>query len=330
MKDCRLGGGSGIIGNRLYVAGGSDMMSGQFALNTVEWYDVATNSWRRANSMIHRRQGCCACVIDGLLYVLGGAGEDRQPTNSCEVYSPETDEWTEIATMELARQDAACVVVDGMIVVVGGSDGVQALDSCEVFDPSTGGEWSRIADMCERRQGCAAAVGADGSLFATGGMDYVVGGADADHQMRFLNTAEKFSKETHTWTLIEPMNLARREAAAVMVPLALIDPQEAARRLALTPYPTEELSALIGELFSVIDHNSDGMLDLEEVKACVPEGFEGQFMQHVDGNEDGKVSQEELTSGYLEALDGEPRAEVDEDLQKVRGEVEAYWAAKSE
>ena len=44
------------------------MMSGQFALNTVEWYDVATNSWRRANSMIHRRQGCCACVIDGLLY----------------------------------------------------------------------------------------------------------------------------------------------------------------------------------------------------------------------------------------------------------------------
>jgi len=269
-------------------------------------------------------------VIDGLLYVLGGAGEDRQPTNSCEVYSPETDEWTEIATMELARQDAACVVVDGMIVVVGGSDGVQALDSCEVFDPSTGGEWSRIADMCERRQGCAAAVGADGSLFATGGMDYVVGGADADHQMRFLNTAEKFSKETHTWTLIEPMNLARREAAAVMVPLALIDPQEAARRLALTPYPTEELSALIGELFSVIDHNSDGMLDLEEVKACVPEGFEGQFMQHVDGNEDGKISQEELTSGYLEALDGEPRAEVDEDLQKVRGEVEAYWAAKSE
>ena len=40
-----------------------------------------------------------------------------------------------------------------------------------------------------------------------------------------------------------------------------------------------------GDLFSVIDHNSDGMLDLEEVKASVPEGFEGQFMQHVDGNE---------------------------------------------
>ena len=62
----------------------------------------------------------------------------------------------------------------------------------------------------------------------------MVGGADADHQMRFLNTAEKFSKETHTWTLIEPMNLARREAAAVMVPLALIDPQEAARRYSHT------------------------------------------------------------------------------------------------
>ena len=70
-----------------------------------------------------------------------------------------------------------------------------------------------------------------------GGMDYVVGGADADHQMSFLNSAEKFNKETHTWASIEPMNLARREAAAVMVPLALIDPQEAARRYAHTLHP---------------------------------------------------------------------------------------------
>lgn len=118
--------------------------------------------------MNKRRQGCCCCVVDGLLYgvpplsrvdgasdagasAIGGADEHRLPTASCEVYNPATDEWREIAEMGLARQvsvqhtyavqglmvplaqDAACAVVDGLIVVMGGSDGVQALDGCEVL-----------------------------------------------------------------------------------------------------------------------------------------------------------------------------------------------------
>ncbi len=52
--------------------------------------------------------------------------------------------------------------------------------------------------MCERRQGCAAAPTTDGSLYVVGGMDYVVGGADSDHQMRILNSVELFDKVSHT------------------------------------------------------------------------------------------------------------------------------------
>eukprot|EP00658_Telonema_sp_P-2_P081111 TRINITY_DN8229_c0_g1_i1.p2 TRINITY_DN8229_c0_g1~~TRINITY_DN8229_c0_g1_i1.p2 ORF type:complete len:326 (+),score=72.30 TRINITY_DN8229_c0_g1_i1:186-1163(+) len=222
MQDCRLGPGCGLIDTRVFVAGGSDRMSGEFALNTVEWFDVPSNQWRRANNMNRRRQGCCCCVIDGLLYAIGGGGEDCVATETCEVYDPETDEWSEIASMGIARMDAACVVLDGMVVVMGGSDGIMALDSCEVYDPESS-QWSRIADMCERRQGCAAASNPDGTIYAMGGMDFVVGGADSDHQMRILDSAEVFDKVTHTWKPIASMNSGRRDGAAVVVPMDILN-----------------------------------------------------------------------------------------------------------
>jgi len=222
MQDCRLAAGAGLIDTRLFVAGGSDRMSGAFALDTLEWFDIPSNQWRRGNSMRRRRQGCCCCVINGLLYAIGGAAEDRKITETCEAYNPVTDEWQQVASMGIARQDAACAVVDGMIVVIGGTDGVQALDCCEVYDPSCN-EWSRIADMCERRQGCAAAATADGSLYVVGGMDYVVGGADSDHQMRILSSVELFDKVSHTWKPVASMHSARRSPSAVMVPCSIVN-----------------------------------------------------------------------------------------------------------
>lgn len=53
-------------------------------------------------------------------------------------------------------------------------------------------------------------------------MDYVVGGADSDHQMRILNSVETFDKLTHTWKPVNSMDTCRREPAAIMVPLEIL------------------------------------------------------------------------------------------------------------
>ena len=101
MNDCRLAPGVGLVDTRLFVAGelaalqevgceaqyccagGSDRMSGAFALNTLEWYDIPSNQWRRGNNMNTRRQGCCCCVVDGLLY---GADTLNRITMFSDIY----------------------------------------------------------------------------------------------------------------------------------------------------------------------------------------------------------------------------------------------------
>jgi len=212
MNDARQGAVVGIVGQHMYVCGGSDRISGASALSTTEFYDQDQNRWRRVHSMNTARIGCCAAVVNDKLYVIGGAGPDRVPLSSVEVYDETTDSWTFVPDMSVPRQDAACAEIDGLIYVMGGFDGKESLDLVEVFNPASG-QWARIPDLCDRRHGCAAAA-VDGVLYVAGGMDCVVGSANADVSMRTLASAEVYNPKLRRWQQIAPMQTARREPAA--------------------------------------------------------------------------------------------------------------------
>lgn len=114
-------GAAGVIGGKLYVAGGST--SG----TDVEAYDPATNTWTSRAPLGSPRWSTAGAVAGGKLYVLGGyragpAGTTRVPTVG--VYDPVTDTWTHRAPMPVLMADfaAARVVVNGTarIEAVGG------------------------------------------------------------------------------------------------------------------------------------------------------------------------------------------------------------------
>lgn len=56
------------LGNHIFVMGGYD---GTNQLNTVERYDVETDSWSFAASMRHRRSALGATALHGRIYVMG-------------------------------------------------------------------------------------------------------------------------------------------------------------------------------------------------------------------------------------------------------------------
>lgn len=56
------------LGNHIFVMGGYD---GTNQLNTVERYDVETDTWSFAASMRHRRSALGVTALHGRIYVLG-------------------------------------------------------------------------------------------------------------------------------------------------------------------------------------------------------------------------------------------------------------------
>ncbi len=119
---------AGVIDGQLYVVGGHN---GTNAVNIMDVYNPATNTWATKASMPTARYGLTAGVIEGKLYAVGGH-DGTSVVNTVEVYDPSTDTWTTDTPMPTARSTASAVI-DGKLYVVGGHDGTSVVDTLEVF-----------------------------------------------------------------------------------------------------------------------------------------------------------------------------------------------------
>jgi hypothetical protein len=96
--------------------------------------------------------------------------------------------------------------MDGLLYVVGKGDGHNAA-SAECYDPSTG-TWRRLPDMSVKRYWCAVAF--------EGGLLYVMGGQDADHN--YFKSVECYDPSTLQWHPVPDMSIVRVGCATVVVP----------------------------------------------------------------------------------------------------------------
>jgi len=157
------------------------------------------------------RYGLSAGVIDGKLYVAGGAyGANTafSVLNTLEIYNPSTNSWTTGAPMPTARVSHAVAVLDGKLYAVGGTVSYQgpALNTVEIYDPSTN-TWTTGTPMPTARWHPAVGV--------IGGKLYVVGGCDSD--LNVYNTMDIFDPVTNTWSMGAPMPTARDRAACGVI-----------------------------------------------------------------------------------------------------------------
>lgn len=111
-----------------------------------------------------------AAVLDGRIYVIGGAGGDNKVVGSTEAYDPATGTWSACADMPTPRFFPISGEIDGRIWVVGGvtSGGPAStqeermrsrklLSVVEVYDPARG-RWTTETPLATARGWFSASV----------------------------------------------------------------------------------------------------------------------------------------------------------------------------
>ena len=125
----------GVIGNKLYVAGGYD---GANTTNILDVYDPSSNSWSTKAPMLTSRQSPSSTVINGKLYVFGGyVSATGTYLNSVEVYDPASNAWLSESNMPATRAATAAANANGIAYICGGQNSIiSGLSTVEALIPT--------------------------------------------------------------------------------------------------------------------------------------------------------------------------------------------------
>ncbi len=125
---------------------------------------AAPGCWTQKADMPEGTSTPACCVVDGILYVMGGHCPDAETAlKTVWAYDPATDSWTRKADMPTARHFTAAAAVDGIIYVVGGTGaGIPgaAVLPVAAYDPKTD-TWTNKAPIPAGR-GAHAVCAVDG------------------------------------------------------------------------------------------------------------------------------------------------------------------------
>jgi hypothetical protein len=141
---------TGVIGGKLYAAGGANSQAG--ALRTLEIYDFAKRRWSRGPDMTFAREHLAGAVRGGAFYVLAGRAAGHGNFKVAERYIPRQGRWERIPDLSKPRGGIGAAAASGMIVVVGGEEASGTIASVEAYDPATR-RWSRLPDLRTPRHG---------------------------------------------------------------------------------------------------------------------------------------------------------------------------------
>ncbi|ELT91499.1 hypothetical protein CAPTEDRAFT_172031 [Capitella teleta] len=195
MNNARCGLGVARLNDKLVAMGGYDRGE---CVDSVEVFDVSTNSWSELPKLLTARGRFDATQIDDCLYACGGSNGASE-LNSAECFNSTLNKWLALPDMASNRSNAGVVALNGKVYAVGGWNG-SSLASCEVYDPDTDA-WTSIASLKYGRSQAA--------VCAYGGCIYAVGGCDA---WKCLASAERYNPETDEWTSIASAGTPRRGA----------------------------------------------------------------------------------------------------------------------
>lgn len=138
----------------------------------------AQGDWEAGVPLNTPRYGATSVVLNGYIYVLGGARNTNLILNTVERYNPQTKSWedTIVPNFVQPRLDAAAIVFDGKIYLTGGRNSQGDItDEVEIYDPGSNA-WSSGERMNRERRGHSAVI-LNGSICVMGGFregtDYV-------------------------------------------------------------------------------------------------------------------------------------------------------------
>src|SRR6266704_1046854 len=171
MPTARAGAVAAVIDDGIFVIGGRQSTSGPCSggpyLETVEKYDIDTDTWSAVAPLPNQRSDIAAVAHGGKIYVFGGCSSTGV-TGEVDMYDPQTNTWTTgLMPMTTARASLVAGHSGDNVYAIGGTNGVSASNANEVYDVAHN-SWSN-APMTTARQ--------EAGVNSHGGRIYVVGGA---------------------------------------------------------------------------------------------------------------------------------------------------------
>ena len=201
-----------LADGRVLIVGGLSSQS------EAEIYDPSTDTFTAAASLNdHRCYHSATRLADGRVLIAGGQRQDPPiyaPVSiaSSEVYDPGTDTFTIVGPLSNTRTGhEANLLEDGRVLVTGGGrtttagSGV-ALDSAEIFAPTTSTFTPLTATMSSTRVGHSATLLRSGRVLIAGG---IIGASLA---------AEVFDPATESFTTVGQLNYGRSSHTATLLP----------------------------------------------------------------------------------------------------------------
>jgi N-acetylneuraminic acid mutarotase len=204
LNNARQETGGARIGDQVYVVGGLRELAtgGMRAMNTVEVYDVAQDTWSASTPMPDRRDHMVVVSHGGKLYVLGGFEADFVGKRNFWMFDPALETWTSLPLLPEPRGAGWAVVHEDKIYYLGGSDENGNRRNTNFVYAISEGRWSVAAPMVRARLHLTAA--------AVGDYIYAIGGRRHNYQ---LNTAfsinERYDPDTDEWTTMRAMPTPR-------------------------------------------------------------------------------------------------------------------------
>jgi len=140
---------TGVVDGKVYVIGGTHQGNADHdytGLPTVEEYDPVTDTWTRKADMPTARHTPAASVVNGKIYVIGGANR-RNTFRTVEEYDPTADRWAKKVDMSTPRLVLSASVVNGKIYAIGGQDspGETSLSTVEEYTPEGLGQATPVS-----------------------------------------------------------------------------------------------------------------------------------------------------------------------------------------
>ncbi|KAL7641772.1 UNVERIFIED_CONTAM: hypothetical protein RMT77_007646 [Armadillidium vulgare] len=196
------------------VVSGDDVLylsGGEFPDGSVTrclWrYDPVLDEWHDLAPMKSARSELGLCMLDGLVYAVGGWDGMRR-LNTVECYDRKTNQWSSVTSMQLSITSPAVTSSNGKLYVCGGAileDG-DGMDQVQYYDPHED-SWTLLPSMIIPRSGSCAAV--------VNGYIYVIGGWHASTEN--TNKVERYDFKTKTWTLVSSMKERRYRPGVAVV-----------------------------------------------------------------------------------------------------------------
>lgn len=230
--------GATLSDGRILVIGGYDFSCGGCIVSRVDAYSPSTDTWSTVAGMhTSRRWEAATTGADGRVYVFGGLNDAGTVLRSGEAYNPRTNAWTLLPKGPVARYGAAAVTLPGgRILVIGGavdSQGQVLTRRVDRYDPVTR-TWTRRADMPGVRFLLGAALGADGRVYAVGG----IGRRGA------IKTVVAYSPRTNSWTQAPAMSGSRSQLGVTVAGGDIYAIGGCGSGFSPTPCPTDRVERL--------------------------------------------------------------------------------------